>query len=253
MQFTIKKTILLVFSFLLLYACSEKKFQVTKITAKTILVDSTTSSKKIIEETIAPYQEKMLEEINTVLSYTPKDLVRTDGGLESSLGNLLADLSYKRANPLFFKQTQKNIDFALFNYGGIRAGITAGNVTNKNAFELMPFENSYVVVELTAEKVKELVAYLIANKTAHPVSKQFRLHLNKKGYTLTINKKSLNSNQTYFVLTTDYLQSGGDQMNFFKDPVNLYILDYKMRHAIMDEFKSQDTLKSMLDGRFKNK
>ena len=252
MQLTIKKLILLSIVTLLIISCKEKDFQVEKITAKTILIDTSLSSTPNIDKTIAPYKEKMLVEINTVLSFAPKDLVRTDGELESSLGNLLADLSYKRANPLFFKLTKKNIDFALFNYGGIRAGISAGKVTNKNAFELMPFENSYVVVELTAKKINEMVNYLIASQRAHPLSKQIKLHLNKKGYSLRINEKPLDSNKTYFVLTTDYLQSGGDNMIFFQDPVHLYKLDYKMRHAIMDEFKSQDTLRGALDGRFKN-
>ena len=93
--------------------------------------------------------------MNTVLSYTPHNLVRTDGELESSLGNLLADLCYEKGNPIFNSRTGKNIDFALFNYGGIRAGITQGNITTQNAFNLMPFENSLVVLELTSEKIEE--------------------------------------------------------------------------------------------------
>ena len=251
MRFTIKKITLLIVIFAFSIQCNRKSQVVTKITAKTIAVDTTLASKNEITNTIAPYKKKMIAEINTIISYTPKDLTRNDGDLESSLGNLIADLSYKRANPLFVKQTGKNIDFAMFNYGGIRAGITKGNVTNKNAFELMPFENSYVVVELSGEKIKELVAYLQKNKTAHPLSKQFRLAINKKGYSLQIQHKPFDVKKSYFVLTTDYLQSGGDRMNFFKNPKKLYQLDYKMRHAIMDDFKSVDTIKSTLDGRFK--
>ena len=72
--------------------------------------------------------------MSKVLSYTPIDLTRTDGKLESSLGNLLADLCYQRANPVFKSRTGNTIDFALFNYGGIRAGITKGDITTQNAF-----------------------------------------------------------------------------------------------------------------------
>jgi 5'-nucleotidase len=42
-------------------------------------------------------------------------------------------------------------------------------------------------------------------------------------------------------------------MNFFKNPVKLYPLDYKMRSAIIDYFKETDTLKTNLDGRFISK
>ena len=235
----------------LIYSCKNEPFALSKITAKTIAVDSTISSVNEITRTIAPYKEKMIQEINTVISFTPNDLVRTDGNLESSLGNLLADLSFELSNPIFNKTTGKNIDFALFNYGGIRASINKGNVTNKHAFELMPFENMFVVVELTGEKMKELLQYLIKNETAHPISKHVRLTISKSKVDFKINQKPFNKNTTYHVLTSDYLQSGGDQMVFFKNPVKRFSLEYKIRDGIINYFKSVDTLKSKLDGRFK--
>ncbi|NVK52276.1 MAG: 5'-nucleotidase C-terminal domain-containing protein [Flavobacteriaceae bacterium] len=236
---------------LLVLSCKKEPYIITKITAKTIAIDTTIAAENSITKTIAPYKKQLLKEINTVLSYTSKNLVRTDGDLESSLGNLLADLSYQKANPIFKKMTQQNIDFALFNYGGIRAGINKGKVTNKHAFELMPFENRYVVVELSGEKIEELITYLIQENIAHPLSKQVQLTITKNGFELQINGQKFNRNKSYHVLTTDYLQSGGDRMNFFKNPLKKYNLDYKMRDAIVDYFKSVDTLQSKLDGRFK--
>lgn len=250
---TFKKIVLLFCIGILLFSCKEDSYNVTKITAKTIAIDATVTSVNTIAKTIAPYKEKMIAEINTVLSYAPKDLTRTDGELESSLGNLLADLTFKRANPIFKKQTGKNIDFSMFNFGGIRAGIPAGNVSNKNAFELMPFENILVVVELSGQKVEALIAYLIKSNTAHPLSKNIALTITKKGYELYINNKKFDTNRSYFVLTSDYLQSGGDNMTFFKNPIQRVSLEYKMRDAIVDYFKSVDTLKSNLDKRFKRK
>lgn len=245
------KKVLFSFCLLFLFSCKEEKKSLVKITAKSIKVDSTLTSDENIENVIAPFRDKMQASINTVITYTKKDLVRTDGELESSLGNLMADLSFERANPIFTEKTNKNIDFAMFNYGGIRAGIPAGEVTNKHAFELMPFENSLVVVELTPEKIEELVAYLIKNNKAHPLSKQIKLNVKNEDYSLSINGVSFDKGRNYFVLTSDYLQSGGDKMDFFKNPVNLYKLDYKVRDAIIDYFKSKDTLESNLDGRFK--
>ncbi|AUC14731.1 UDP-sugar hydrolase [Tenacibaculum sp. SZ-18] len=245
------KKILFSFCLLFLFNCEEAKKSLVKITAKSIKVDSTLSPDNSIENIIAPFRDKMETSINTVITYTKKDLVRTDGELESSLGNLMADLSFERANPIFNKKTNKNIDFAMFNYGGIRAGIPAGEVTNKHAFELMPFENSLVVVELKPEKIKELVTYLIKNNKAHPLSKQIKLSVKNENYSLSINGDSFDNSRNYFVLTSDYLQSGGDKMDFFKNPVTLHKLDYKVRNAIIDYFKSKDTLISNLNERFK--
>ena len=141
----------------------------------------------------------------------------------------------------------------MLNFGGIRAGISKGDITMEHAFNLMPFENELVVVELTTDKLYELINYLIINNRAHPISKHLNLEITKNGYNLTINNQPIDTSKTYYVLTSDYLQNGGDNMNFFKNPVNLYKTDYKVRNAIIDYFKENDTIKVKLDGRFRSK
>lgn len=246
-----KNFIILLFTILLLVNCKNKPQHVVRIEGKLLPITQEINADNAIETFIIPFKEKVEEEMNAVLSYTPIDLVRTDGDLESSLGNLMADLCYKRANPIFNSRTGNNIDFALFNYGGIRAGIGKGKIIAQDAFNLMPFENSLVVVELTPEKINELATYLINENKAHPLSKQINLYVTSSSYGLTINKKPFDSSKNYFVLTSDYLQNGGDNMLFFKNPVNLFKLDYKVRNAIIDYFSETDTIKVVLDGRFK--
>lgn len=247
-----KKFIIAFIIFSALFSCKSQLPQLVKIEGKQTSVNEAIVADQTFENTIKPYREKVEKEMAAVISYTPKDLYRNDGDLESSLGNLMADLCYERGNPVFYSRTGKNIDFAMFNYGGIRAGISKGNITNETAFNLMPFENSLVVVELTSEKIKELVSYLISQNVAHPLSKQFNLAVTEKGYDLKINSAAFDNAKTYFVLTSDYLQTGGDNMNFFKDPVNIHKLDYKVRNAIIDYFKETDTIKVSLDRRFRN-
>jgi 2',3'-cyclic-nucleotide 2'-phosphodiesterase (5'-nucleotidase family) len=247
-----KKFIISFIIFTALFSCKSQLPQLVRIEGKQTTINETIASDKAIENTIKPYREKVEKEMTTVISYTPVNLNRTDGDLESSLGNLMADLCYQRANPVFNSRTGKNIDFAMFNYGGIRSGISKGDITNENAFNLMPFENSLVVTELTSEKIKELVNYLIDENKAHPLSKHINLAITENGYNLKINKAPLDTSKTYFVLTSDYLQNGGDNMNFFKNPINLYKLDYKVRNAIIDYFKETDTIKVSMDGRFRH-
>jgi 5'-nucleotidase len=245
-----KKIFIFFFAILLLINCKNEPQQLVKIEGKLIPINADISADSVITNYIKPYKQAVEKEMSTVLSFTPKDLLRTDGELESSLGNLLADLCYERANPVFKSRTGKNIDFAMFNYGGIRAGISKGNITTQNAFNLMPFENSLVVVELTPEKIQEMVTYLKQQNLAHPLSKQFNLVLTESEYQLIINNKPFNASKNYFVLTSDYLQNGGDKMNFFKNPVSMVNLDYKLRNAIIDYFAETDTINTGLDGRF---
>ena len=246
-----KKIIIFAFTTLIVFSCKNEPLHLNKIEGKQLSVNKEINSTAAIDSLIKPYSIKVAKEMNTSLSYTPIELNRLDGELESTLGNLMADMCYERTNPIFNTLTGENIDFAMFNFGGIRAGISKGEITNRNAFQLMPFENSLVVVELTAEKINELALYLMQQKKAHPLSKQINLSIDKNSFDLKINNKLLDESKTYFVLTSDYLQNGGDNMIFFSNPVNLFKTDYKVRNAIIDYFTANDTIKVKKDGRFR--
>ena len=240
----------IIISLLFTVGCKKTKKVAYKIEGKQLITDSTISSNKKIADIIAPYKKHLNNQLDSILCTTPKDLTRVDGQLESTLGNLMADICFEQGNPVFEKQTNKTIDFVLFNYGGIRAPISMGNITARNAFEVMPFENELVVVELSGKKVTELLHYLFVNKKAHPISK-LSLKLNNETYqNVTINNVPFDEAKNYFVLTSDYLQEGGDRMNFFKNPISLHKTGYKIRTALIDSFKKTDSIIPILDNRF---
>ena len=89
----------------------------------------------------------------------------------------------------------------------------------------------------------------MSKKIAHPLSSHIELKIKKKSYNVLISGKSIDKDKTYFVATSNYLQKGGDAMNFFKNPLSLYDSNFLIRDAIVEYFKSQDTLISNLDNR----
>jgi len=248
-----KLLILLIFSGLLnifMISCEEKNTQLKKITGKQIEIDKNFPSDTTFIQSIQPYKDKLRTEIDKFLCYNPKVLSRHESDLESSLGNLYADICYQRSNRIFNKKTGLNIDFALFNFGGIRKVIPKGNITVKDIFELMPFENILVITELSGTQTRALFNYLEKRQEAHPIS---RLKLELKGEKLdkiSIQDKPFDISKNYYILTHDYLQHGGDHMDFFKDPLSLFNTQYKVRDAIIDYLSSIDTIKTELDGRF---
>ena len=234
-----------------LFSCKQQPVSVSKITSEQQKIDSTLTSNKEVEAFIAPYRDHLNKTLDSVLCIAKKNHTKSDAPLESTLGNLVADISLQQTQPVFEKRYKKEIDFVLLNHGGLRAPILEGPVTSRTAFEVMPFENEIVVVELSNDKTKELISYLASKERAHPIS-NMQLVINKnakEAKTIVINKKPFQKERTYLVLTTDYLQQGGDSMNFFKDPIALYKTDYKLRNAIIDYFKSVDTLDVQLDNR----
>jgi 2',3'-cyclic-nucleotide 2'-phosphodiesterase (5'-nucleotidase family) len=243
-----KRSYVLLF-LLAISSCKNSEKQLVKITAKNIAIDNTIKASEEIVWIISPYKGKLISEMQEVLCYSPKEMVKNDGNMQSSLGNLMADMCFEMANPIFKEKTNESIDFVLFNNGGIRASLPAGKITKEHAFKLMPFDNELVVVNLTGEKVLELTNYFIKNKKAHPVSKSIQLTIGENYNHLKIKGETFDKNKSYNVLTTDYLQGGGDKMNFFKNPKQLTLLDYKMRDAIIDYFRKKDTLQTAIDNR----
>ena len=248
MSFMKKIWILFFFSFLII-ACKNNSYEVSKINAKQLKIVNEVKQDSSIIQLFTPYKKKMTKEITKSLSFSTKILERTDGNLQSTLGNLVADLSYEKANELFKNKTGKTVDFSMSNYGGIRAAIMKGDVTVSNAFELMPFDNTLVVVELNYDKIKALFNYFVAKKRAHPLSKNIQLTIENDSYNLLINGKPIKKDRTYFVATSNYLQKGGDGMIFFSEPESLFDSNFLIRDAIVDYFESKDTLRANLDDR----
>jgi len=245
-----KQHFVIFITFVFLMACQKNKRELYSVKGQQISTDSTVTDNKNVSDFIAPFKKHLNTQLDSVLCKTPIDLTRDDGELESSLGNLMADICFTQGNPVYKKQTNKEVDFVLFNYGGIRAPIAKGNITARNAFEVMPFENEMVVVELSGEKTATLLQYLFTSKLAHPIA-NLSLKLNKEGYQdVFINKTPFDVTKSYYVLTSDYLQEGGDKMNFLKAPISLHKTDYKIRNAMIDYFKKTDSIIPNLDNRF---
>ena len=185
------------------------------------------------------------------MAYSVDTYTKTDGELNTAIGNLMADAVLEESSPIFESRTGEKIDMVLLNHGGIRAILSKGNITTRTAYEIMPFENSVVVTKLKGEYVNELITYLQKAKRAHPIAGlTIKLDENYKLLEAKINGEEIDENKTYNVATNDYLYSGGDSMDFFQKSDTLYILDYKIRNVLIDYFTKKDTINPLMDNRF---
>lgn len=236
---------------LVLISCKTGTLEPAAIKGKRIAIDQNITPDSSIKNFIKPYSQHINKTLDSVLAYNPTNLNKSDGELNTALGNLMADIVMDQVNPIFKSRTGNEIDIVLLNYGGIRSSVGKGPVNARTAYSLMPFENEVVIVELTGEKIKDMLSYLESNRTAHPLSGiQISVDENYKILEATVNEEKIDPEKTYFVATSDYLQQGGDNMIFLKDPVNFYNIDYKIRNTIIDYFKKVDTLKTKRDNRY---
>lgn len=186
----------------------------------------TTKIDSSIWKIITPYKENLDADMNEVLCYAKTDLKK--GQPESLLGNWTADLCLEEAQDLF----QDTIDMVLFNNGGLRASLSEGNITKRDIYQLMPFENELVVLSLTLDDADDLLNYLkYTEGQPSAFSEWFKIN-----------------ELPFYVLTTDYLANGGDKMYFFNNK-HQNVLGVKMRDAIIQYCSENDTIDSKLDNR----
>ena len=232
-------------------SCKKDTWYLDKVEGKQLSISDSINTNAEIEAFIKPYREHVKKELDSVLAYSVNTYSKKDGKLNTAIGNLFADVIFEQANPVYKSRTGNDIDMVLVNQGGIRSIISKGNVTARTAFEIMPFENSIVVVALTGKSINSLINYLLRAKRAHPIS-GLKLSVDKD-YNLieaTIKNKAIDTARTYFVATNDYLYSGGDRMTFFKPNEGLEVLNYKIRNALLDYFIKTDTINPVIDNRF---
>ncbi|WP_026753363.1 5'-nucleotidase C-terminal domain-containing protein [Sediminibacter sp. Hel_I_10] len=244
------KYLILGLGMLTLMACQQKSY-LNRIEGKQINISDTIAIDQNIDDFIKPYRENVKKNLDSVLAYAVDTYSKSDGDYNTAIGNMMADAVYEESNPVFNSRTGKNIDIVLLNHGGIRSIISQGNITARTAYEVMPFDNEVVVVQLKGPQVKELIDYLSKSKRAHPISGlQITLDADDHVKSSSINGAPLDLEKTYFVATNDYLYNGGDHMDFFKTNDSLYVLDYKIRNVLIDYFTKIDTLKPKIDNRF---
>jgi 2',3'-cyclic-nucleotide 2'-phosphodiesterase (5'-nucleotidase family) len=244
----VSRYFVLFLTFILSVSCAEHKYYITKIEGKEIIVTNNNKEIPEIAAYIKPYREHIDQELNAPISYAPETLDKS-GKWQTTIGNLLADITLQRGNTIFYTRENKKIDLCILNNGGIRSIISKGKITLKTAFEVMPFENTSIVVALKGEQILEMVNYFISEKKPHPISGiTFTISINGPKNIL-IQGKPIENERVYYVITNDYLANGGDKMDFFKKGTATYDLNYKLRNILIDYFKETDTIPIIKDQR----
>ncbi|MBC2840772.1 5'-nucleotidase C-terminal domain-containing protein [Robiginitalea sp. SC105] len=232
-------------------SCRQGPVHLSGIRASQTVIDSSLSVDDSLDLFIAPYRDHLEAELNAPLAYAPETLRKNDGTLTSSLGNLLADLVLEQTDSLRVLQGNPPVDAVVLNAGGIRNIISRGPVSQRTAYEVMPFENTIFIVPMQGAPVRELISFLTANRKPHPIA-GLEIVLAPDGSLASVNigGQPFDEERTYYIATSNYLYEGGDDMAFFRHGGTPEDTRYKIRNAMVDYFRRIDTLRSSADDRF---
>jgi 2',3'-cyclic-nucleotide 2'-phosphodiesterase (5'-nucleotidase family) len=232
---------------ILVLSCAKQSYTLKPVSLENEIVNSEMGQDSIIEAIILPYRKPIEASMNEVLIVC--DAQATKGLPESSMGNLIADMLRDGASRL----SNKKLDIAFLNTGGLRVEWPKGEITRAMVFELMPFENMVEYIVLDGNSIQNLMNQVAARGGA-PVS-GITFDISKgKAINISIAGKHIDANQTYSLVSTDYLLNNGDKYEIpsYIDRVSLNI---KFRDLLLDEIqarkKQNKALSPSTDGRVK--
>ena len=221
-----------------------------------IEIDASIPDDKDVEALIAPYREKV-SELSKVIGRLDANLSKTGVG-GGSLGNFVTDAMRSQAH----SKLGKPVTLAIMNVGGLRKNeISAGELRASDIFELLPFENALVAVEMTGATLAKVLQVVPRDAQAGARIK-FKWNERDRAEYLSGNlvdangqEQEIDPNKMYTVVTIDYLlrlNSGAYailQEAKSQTPVNV-----TLRDAIMNYVKAESaagrTIHSTVDNRW---
>lgn len=221
------------------------------------LVDSTLDDDPAVTKMVAAYSPKV-RELDVVIGRLRGELKKGGAGA-GSLGNFVADGMRWQAT----MKAGPTITLAVINGGGLRRNtIGEGELRARDIFELLPFENALLTVDLTGEQLKKLLEMVLTSNEAQSGARiVYRTTPEKKNEAQSIKlrgvtgENEIDPTRTYTIVTIDYLYNvGGPRYGILREGTNMKALGVTLREAIMNYVKSETAagreIKPNLDERF---
>ncbi len=219
-------------------------------------VDSSIPDDPDVAKIIAPYAERV-RDLSKVIGRLEGDLKKGRVGA-GSLGNFVTDGIRAQAQA----KLGKPVTLAIMNAGGLRKNeISAGELRASDIFELLPFENALVAVEVTGAQLAKLLEN--ATRDAQAGARiQFKWNdrdrpefLSGKLLDASGKEQEIDPEKIYTVVTIDYLlRVGGGSYAILKEAKSTTPLNITLRDAILNYVKSETAagrpIRSVLDERF---
>ena len=224
--------------------------------AKLNAIDASVPDDAGVEKMLAPYSSKV-RELSKVIGQLEGGLSKTGAGA-GTLGNFVTDGIKAQAEA----KLGKPVSLAFVNAGGLRKNvIAAGDLRASDIFELLPFENALVALEMTGVQLAKLLEIVPRDAQAGA-----RIHFkwNDRNRPEFISAKlvdekgqeqEIDPQKVYTVITIDYLvRLGSGSYAILQEAKSNKPLNITLRDAILDYVKSETAagraVRGVVDNRF---
>ncbi|MDR3047565.1 MAG: 5'-nucleotidase C-terminal domain-containing protein [Bacteroidales bacterium] len=190
-----------------------------------------------LEKYLHKVDKKMSKQIDIVIGRT--ESVLASYRALSPLSNLLTDLLYQYGNHYLQSHFQDSADLALLNFGGIRQPLPKGDITIRDVYNTLSFDNTVVIMYLKGSDLKKIIGKM-REKTVQPFSHLQIVFKQQAPATMLIDGKEIDSNRIYKLVTIDFIATGGDDIiekNIVCD--HSIKTNIQLRNAVIEEIKKE--------------
>ncbi len=201
-------------------------------------VNATLEEDPELKAFIAPRTQEVRALAEMPLVEAPQGLFRGSNGQEHLLGYWICDAIRTRATQV----SGTEVAFAIANRGGVRANLKPGLLKVGDIFEVMPFENEVIVVDLTGAEIIQVVREGLQSRAGEPIS----------GVKVTVDGppdhatmavtwadgRPIDPKATVRVATSDYLYGSGDSMPTLRKGRNPFTTGLTIRQVLLDVCKN---------------
>src|SRR6187431_40028 len=154
---------------------------------------------KSLAAIVKPYSDSVNKLMNVVIGYNEAQLEKKKQG--NTLGFFITDAYLEMAK----QKLDPKIDAAFMNSGGIRLPeMSAGPITQGKIFELMPFDNLMVLLQMKGSLLKQYLDTLAANEGVVESGITMQI-VNKTAQQILVGGKPLDLDGDYTIVHSDYV------------------------------------------------
>lgn len=188
-------------------SCGGSKLAILRGEAKQAKIQSDKIGRDpVMDSFLKPYQEEFHRKMMDTLAFSSIELTRS--GKKNTLGQWAVEAMQWYTDSVIKSPT----DLALINSGGLRTkSLPIGAIRRKDIYELMPFDNQLVILEIDSAIIDSLIPHI---RAGWPKSESLRISKFNDASEWHIIKKT--SKAKFSIVVSDFIANGGDKMYFLK-------------------------------------
>lgn len=204
---------------------------------------------EVIGDTILVMQKIAEAGMDVIIGEASMNITKMGTGTQNLIGNLVCEAM----------KDYTEADFSFMNLGGIRDELLAGQISYRNVFSVMPFDNQIALIEVDGRFLKEIIETRVSGSRHGLRTAGIKVIINRKRENfnrisnLLIGGEPWQADKIYKIATSDFLLQGNAGLALLTKVPESKITRYEqgLRDVIVEYIKNNSPVSAVIDDRWR--